>query len=550
MCGITALFSNQENISKRRELFLEMSKKIRHRGPDWNGIYLNDNKGVFLGHERLSIVGIDNGSQPLIHDGIILSINGEIYNHNELYKYVLHNKYINQSGSDCEVILYLYKEFGVDCIKMLDGIFSFVIYDSNKNIILATRDPIGVTPLYYGHTSNGELAFASELKSLHDCCETINVFKPAHYLYVDRNQENKITDASFVKYYDPDLSLYNEPNNSNEEFMCDTIRRELTNAIEKRLMCDVPFGVLLSGGLDSSLIASITSRLLKYKPHSWGSKLHSFSIGLKGSPDLEKARIVSEYLGTIHHEYIFTFQEGLDAIKDLIYMLETYDVTTIRASAPMYLMSRKIKAMGIKMVLSGEGADEVFGGYLYFHQAPDDKQFHEECCNRVGNLSHFDCLRANKSTMAWGVEARVPFLDKSFLHHAMNIHPSLKLKDGKEKYILRKAFDTPETPYLPDEILWRQKEQFSDGVGYDWIDGLLHHVKNSITDQEMENLKDIYTQDIPVTKEALYYRRIFDSLFPERFSIIPRWVPRTDWNGVSYDPSGRAQLSHNHTNLA
>ena len=478
MCGILAFFSKTDSLVSR-EKFMNLMKRIRHRGPDWNGVYLNKEHGAIIGHERLSIVGVENGSQPLIEENIVLSVNGEIYNHKELFETKLENKYVNKSGSDCEVIIYLYKEFGSKCVEMLDGIFSFVLYDITNKTILVARDRIGITPLYYGISDNEELVISSELKGLHDSCVFVKVFLPGFYLETNIKD---IDDLNHVSYYRPDWTLYKEPSNSNELELCNKLRSALTNSVEKRLMCEVPFGVLLSGGLDSSLVASITSRLLKTKNHSWGGNLHSFSIGLEGAPDLIMARKVANFLGTIHHEFIFTVQEGLDAIEDLIYTLETYDVTTIRASTPMYLMSRKIKAMGIKMVLSGEGADELLGGYLYFHNAPNAQEFHDECCKRVSGLYNFDCLRANKSTMAWGVEARVPFLDKDFIDLSINIHPNLKLKDKKEKYILRKAFDTPENPYLPDEILWRQKEQFSDGVGYNWIDGLQEFINDKILD--------------------------------------------------------------------
>ena len=544
MCGILAFFAGKdtENLISRTK-FIDLLKRLRHRGPDWNGVYLNKEHGAIIGHERLSIVGVENGSQPIIQENIVLSVNGEIYNHKDLFSDVLENKYTNKSGSDCEVIIYLYKEFGTQCVKMLDGIFSFVLYDITNETILVARDRIGVTPLYYGTSYQNELVISSELKALSDSCDSASVFLPGFYLETTKDQ---FKDLKFKSYYSPDWDLYNHIENSNEELLCIKLRNSLTNAVDKRLMCEVPFGVLLSGGLDSSLVASITSRLLKTRKHTWGSNLHSFSIGLEGAPDLIMARKVATFLDTIHHEFVFTVQEGLDAIEDLVYTLETYDVTTIRASTPMYLMSRKIKAMGIKMVLSGEGADELLGGYLYFHNAPNPKEFHEECCSRVQGLFNFDCLRANKSTMAWGVEARVPFLDKDFIDLSINIHPSLKLKDKKEKYILRKAFDTPENPYLPDEILWRQKEQFSDGVGYNWIDGLQEHINNKILDNEMEDLEKVYIQDIdiPKTKEALYYRRIFDSYFPRRSNIVPRWIPNMKWDGVSYDPSGRAQKVH------
>lgn len=562
MCGITAYIDSNRSVdlSSKRKHFLELSKKIRHRGPDWNGIYMDH--GVVITHERLSIVGVDNGSQPIVNSShlnkysdIVLSVNGEIYNYEELYRCVLHNKYTPKTKSDCEVIINLYEEFGSDCIKMLDGVFSFVLYDKKNSILLVARDPIGINPLYYGITDENALMIASEMKSLDEDCVTINSFPPGHYLEYKMDGKNNIeltiiedaiTQYYFPKWDSPEFINYKE--NEIDKLYSD-IRDSLTQAVDKRLMCDVPFGVLLSGGLDSSLIASITNRLLKEKTTSWGNKLHSFSIGLKDAPDLKYARIVADFLGTIHHEYNFTIQEGIDVLEDLIYHLETYDVTTIRASTPMFLMARKIKSMGIKMVLSGEGADEMLGGYLYFHNAPDNKEFHNECINRVKNLHHFDCLRANKSTMSWGLEARVPFLDKSFLELIMPISPELKLKDKKEKHVLRQAFhyDDEHDKYLPDEILWRQKEQFSDGVGYNWIDGLKEFIENQITDGDFKTEIGEYSSehcDVPKNKEELYYRRIFDRLFNKREDIVPRWIPKMDWDGVSYDPSGRAQKVH------
>ena len=564
MCGITAFVQNKENrtsdedISKNRDRYVELSKRIRHRGPDWSGIYINDN--VMISHERLSIVGVDCGSQPLKYNDdnndIVLSVNGEIYNYKNLYSTVLHNKYTPQTNSDCEVIMYLYIEFGPSFVKMLDGIFSFVLYDKHNEHIYIARDPIGIIPLYYGITAKKDVWISSELKVIHDQCVSVDVFPPASY-FINSNNTTlgtnlEDTQSSFTNYYDNNWKM---SKNKDEETIAKELNRLLTLSVKKRLMTDVPFGVLLSGGLDSSLIASITNKLLKgdsdTKTNSWGTNLHSFSIGLKGSPDLKYARIVADYLGTIHHEYLFTVQEGIDAITELIYHLETYDVTTIRASTPMYLMSRKIKSMGIKMVLSGEGADEVFGGYLYFHSAPNAQEFHDECLNRVSNLHHFDCLRANKSTMSWGLEARVPFLDKSFLEYAMPIHGDVKLNREKkiEKYIVRKAFtsEIAGEEYLPDEILWRQKEQFSDGVGYNWIDDLKAFIETQITDEELSLVNEKYSVDVPKTKEAMYFRQIFDRLFPNRENIVPRWIPRTDWDGVSYDPSGRAQKIHTNT---
>ena len=575
MCGIFALIGNQEtNInSDTRNYYLELSKKIRHRGPDWNGIYIDEENKVIIAHERLSIVGVENGSQPLVNNRdnneLVLSVNGEIYNYNDLYKSVLLEKHIPDTKSDCESIIYLYKEFGeqsTDFVKMLDGIFSFVLYDKNYETVIIARDPIGIIPLYIGYTENNELMVASEMKCLLDCVKIIS-FPPGFYLRVSTSQgingkqildfikdtptlqykKNEVIEVS--KYYNPNYNK-NKFSEENEEVYLEQVNKYLTKSVEKRLMTDVPFGVLLSGGLDSSLIASITSRLMKDRNTGWGNTLHSFSIGLKDAPDLISAKKVADFLGTKHHEYTFTVQEGIDALRDLIYKLETFDVTTIRASTPMYLLSRKIKATGIKMVLSGEGADEILGGYLYFHNAPTSLEFHNECVDRVRGLHNFDCLRANKSTMAWGLEARVPFLDQKFLEVAMPINPDCKLNKNEkiEKYILRKAFDNQINPYLPKEILWRQKEQFSDGVGYSWIDELKVFTENEITNEELQS--EITAQNNPnITKEAVYYLKIFDELFPGRRDVVPRWIPRTDWEGVGYDPSGRAQQVHNQTNV-
>ena len=562
MCGICGFvgnksYSDEHEITRKR--FLELSKRIRHRGPDWNGIYMDNENNVIICHERLSIVGVDHGSQPIIdNDEYILSVNGEIYNHEALYKTVLHNKYVPNTKSDCEVIIHLYKEFGANCVKMLDGIFGFVLYDKVNQKILVARDPIGIIPLYYGYVDSSiseGIMFASEMKCLIDECDDIQLFPPGHYLELN-NKQDITKNTQFTKYFNPTWDTPKYSIYDNTDKVLDDLRNRLIDSVNKRLMAEVPFGVLLSGGLDSSLIASITNRLIKSKPSVWGQNLHSFSIGLKGAPDLKYAKIVSDFLGTIHHEFHFTVQEGIDALEDLIWHLETFDVTTIRASTPMFLMSRLIKSLGIKMVLSGEGADEILGGYLYFHNAPTDLEFHNECVKRVKGLHNFDCLRANKSTMAWGIEARVPFLDKSFMELAVSLDPSLKLhnKDDSstkkiEKYAIRKAFEKDEygEKYLPDEILWRQKEQFSDGVGYNWIDGLKEFIETQISDEDFEtSIKDKskYNKDIPKNKEELYYRRIFDKLFPERQDIVPRWIPKTDWDGVGYDPSGRAQKVH------
>lgn len=563
MCGITLFVGSDadEDISRKRKHFLDLSKKIRHRGPDWNGIYIDNDNKVVITHERLSIVGVENGSQPIVDNNeYILSVNGEIYNHKELYTTVLHNKYVPKTKSDCEVIIHLYKEFGDECSKMLDGIFSFVLYDKVHQKVLISRDPIGVIPLYYGYTSNNSLMVSSEMKVLvEDCGAQVKEFMPGTHMMFNIENGIKLTQP-ITTYYNPNWLKSPSFNQMPESISAleEQIRDSLTAAVNKRLMADVPFGVLLSGGLDSSLVASITSKLLKTKGSSWGNDLHTFSIGLKGAPDLIMARKVADYLGTIHHEYHFTVQEGIDCLEELIYNLETYDVTTIRASTPMYLMSRRIKSLGIKMVLSGEGADEILGGYLYFHNAPSNDDFHKECIRRVQGLHNFDCLRANKSTMSWGLEARVPFLDKSLMELLIPIHPELKNNHrviesksvGKkiEKCILRQAFDTGS--YLPDDVLWRQKEQFSDGVGYSWVDGLKAYVDTQVSNEEfyliVQNAKENNTY-VPKSKEELFYRRIFDKLYPENGDIVPRWIPNMEWAGVNYDPSGRAQTVHNDT---
>ena len=534
MCGIFCLFGAAN--THTRDYYVACSKKLRHRGPDWSGIYMDD--VCVLSHERLSIVGVENGSQPIVSADktLYLSVNGEIYNHEDINSRILDNRYKNTTSSDCEAIMNLYIEYGDDSIcKYLDGVYSFVLYDKRRGSLLVARDPIGVNPLYYGHDSDNNLIISSEHKTM-DSCVYVKIFPPGTAMSFCLNDIYRPISNCICKYYAPAWNIEKYRSKQDESSIVQAINRSLTSAVNKRLMAEVPFGVLLSGGLDSSLIASIATRLLKESSSDFGSKLHTFSIGLEGAPDLIAARSVAKFLGTKHHEFIFTIQEGLDSINDLIYHLETYDVTTIRASAPMYLLARKIKSMGIKMVLSGEGADEIFGGYLYFHNAPNSDEFHAECKRRVNDLHLFDCLRANKSTMAWGLEARVPFLDTEFLEHCMPIHPEQKCC-GIEKYILRKAFDTPDDPYLPKEILWRQKEQFSDGVGYSWIDELKAYCEAQMGDTELV--------DDNRTKEEAYYYKIYNELFPNRKSVVRRWVPKQSWEGVGYDPSGRAQKVHN-----
>ncbi|KIK08708.1 hypothetical protein K443DRAFT_672236 [Laccaria amethystina LaAM-08-1] len=590
MCGILAVHS-LEKPSNDRAHFISLSKRLRHRGPDWSGCYVG--KSTILVHERLAIVGVDTGAQPLISEDskIILAVNGEIYNHIALRATVSPDVKF-KTHSDCEVIIPLYKQHGTELCGLLDGMFSFVLLDESvsPSRIIAARDPIGITTLYQGWSSKrpGSVYFASELKALVDECDRIISFPPGH-VYDSKHD-------STVRFYQPtwwdgdaqgpDSTIPTTSANLT------SIREALEAAVRKRLMSEVPYGVLLSGGLDSSLIAAIAARetekvaqaqyeVRKRKLQEYSSgpstptagqvaeqatlaawpQLHSFSIGLENSPDLLAARKAAYFLGTVHHEYVFTVQEGLDAIPEVIYHLETYDVTTVRASTPMYLLSRKIKAMGVKMVLSGEGSDEIFGGYLYFHAAPDENSFHQECVRRVKNLHTSDCLRANKSTMAWGLEARVPFLDKTFLEVAMDIAPKEKKfnkgaqqevdEDGRpkmEKYLLRKAFDlSPDgKPYLPQSILWRQKEQFSDGVGYSWIDGLKNHAAEIVSDEAFAKRAEKWTADVPDTKEAYFIRDIFDGLFPTEAAAktAVRWIPRGDW-GCASDPSGRSVSIHN-----
>tara|TARA_Y100000996_G_C22555105_1_gene655253 strand:+ start:1776 stop:3440 length:1665 start_codon:yes stop_codon:yes gene_type:complete len=507
MCGIVAIYNNQLKFDKdMRSKSLSMSKKVRHRGPDWSGIYTNDN--AILAHERLSIVDIKSGGQPLISydKDIILTVNGEIYNHQEFRN----SKDINyqfQTNSDCEVIIPLFKKYGKEMLNKINGIFAFFLYEKANNSFFVARDPIGVIPLYMGKDENNTLYFSSEMKCLVDNCIEIKEFPPGHYMTnIDNNPK---------KYY-----LKNWMNFDNIKNYSSTkdLRDNLEEAVKRQLMSDVPFGVLLSGGLDSSIISSIVKKYSKKRVESndkneaWWPQIHSFAVGLKGSPDLEASKKVSKYLETIHHEIHFTIQEAIDSLDDVIYYLETYDVTTVRASTPMYLMARYIKSMGIKMVLSGEGADEIFGGYLYFHKAPNSREFHEETIRKINKLHLYDCLRANKSLSAWGVEGRVPFLDKDFLDYSMNIDPNLKMIKNKkiEKNILRESFKG----YLPDEILWRQKEQFSDGVGYNWIDSLKKYAEEIISDNEFLNRDNIFKINTPKTKEEFLYRKIFSNYFP------------------------------------
>lgn len=507
MCGITAIFNIRKGAAELRQQALKMSKRIRHRGPDWSGIY--QGKTAILAHERLSIVDPASGGQPLkSKDGkLILTVNGEIYNHRELREQ-LKGEYDFQTGSDCEVILALYSQYGVRCVEMLSGIFGFALYDEEQDTYLIARDPIGVIPLYIGYDDNGHLLVSSELKSLEGYASHYNQFPPGHYFYSK--------DKDFTRWYVRDWMQYD--NVKNNPASVQELRDALEAAVKRQLMSDVPYGVLLSGGLDSSITSAIAKKYAakrietEGKADAWWPQLHSFAVGLKGAPDLVAARKVADYIGTVHHEINYTIEEGLDAIRDVIYYIETYDVTTVRASTPMYLLARVIKSMGIKMVLSGEGADEVFGGYLYFHKAPDSQAFHEETVRKLSKLYMYDCLRANKSLCAWGVEGRVPFLDKEFLDVAMRLNPQAKMCPGGtiEKKILREAF----ADMLPEEIAWRQKEQFSDGVGYSWIDTLKKVTSLAISDKEMANAAQRFPTNTPQNKEEYFYRSIFEEHFP------------------------------------
>jgi asparagine synthase (glutamine-hydrolysing) len=507
MCGIVGVFDLKSQADQIRPKVLEMAKKVRHRGPDWSGIYCGD-KAV-LAHERLSIVDPQSGKQPLYNKegNLVLAVNGEIYNHQAI-RNQMKDTYEFLTHSDCEVILALYSQKGIDFLEDLNGIFAFALYDKEKNTYLIARDHIGIIPLYIGWDQFGNFYVASELKALEGVCNKIQEFLPGHYLYSKEGE--------MKKWYKRDWTSYDAVKDNTSSI--DQLRKALEDAVQRQLMSDVPYGVLLSGGLDSSIISAVAKKFAEMRVESgnkekaWWPQLHSFAVGLVGSPDLAAARKVADHIGTVHHEIHFTIQEGLDAIKDVIYHLETYDVTTIRASTPMYLMSRVIKSMGVKMVLSGEGADEVFGGYLYFHKAPNAKAFHEETIRKLSKLHLYDCLRANKSLAAWGVEGRVPFLDKEFLDVAMRLNPEDKMaKDGKmEKWILRKAFES----YLPESVAWRQKEQFSDGVGYSWIDTLKLVASERVTDEQLANAKYRFPINPPMSKEEYHYRSIFSEHFP------------------------------------
>ena len=545
MCGIAAIFNIQEQTPELRSKALRMSQKIRHRGPDWSGIYCGGS--AILAHERLSIVDPESGRQPLYSpDGRqVLAVNGEIYNHKDIRSRYA-GRYEFLTGSDCEVILALYRDKGIDFLEDLSGIFAFALYDVERDEYLIARDPIGVIPLYIGRDAEGRVYVASELKALEGVCDSYEPFLPGHYYW---SREGKMH-----RYYRRDWFDYDAV--SGNEASVTAVHDALEDAVRRQLMSDVPYGVLLSGGLDSSVISAVAEKFSARRIESggretaWWPRLHSFAVGLKGAPDLAKARLVAEHIGTVHHEINYTIQEGLDALRDVIYFIETYDVTTVRASTPMYLLARVIKSMGIKMVLSGEGADEIFGGYLYFHKAPDARAFHEETVRKLSKLHLYDCLRANKSLSAWGVEGRVPFLDKEFLDVAMRTNPEAKMCPGNtiEKKIVREAF----ADLLPEEVAWRQKEQFSDGVGYSWIDTLKRITAERVSDEEMAHAAERFPINPPRNKEEYYYRSIFAEHFPS--DSAARTVPSVPsvacstaealaWDAAfknMNDPSGRA----------
>lgn len=551
MCGIIGVFDLKVSELQLRQQVLEMSKKIRHRGPDWSGIHC-DAKVIFA-HERLAIVDPQSGGQPLYSKdkNLILAVNGEIYNHMDLRKQMSDYEFLTHS--DCEIILALYRQKGINFLEDLNGIFAFALYDKENDCYLIARDHMGIIPLYMGWDQFGNFYIASELKALEGTCNRIQEFLPGHYLYSKEGHELK-------RWYKRDWMEYDAVKDNKSDITL--LRKSLEDAVHRQLMSDVPYGVLLSGGLDSSIISAVTKKFAAKRIESgdtqmaWYPQLHSFAVGLVGSPDLAAAKKVADHIGSVHHEINFTIQEGLDAIRDVIYHLETYDVTTIRASTPMYLLGRVIKSMGIKMVLSGEGADELFGGYLYFHKAPDAKSFHEETVRKLSKLHLYDCLRANKSLAAWGIEGRVPFLDKEFMDVAMRLNPKDKMAgEGKmEKWILRKAFED----YLPKEIAWRQKEQFSDGVGYSWIDTLKAVAAEKVTDEQLANSKFRFPIHPPMSKEEYHYRSIFAEHFPSdsAASCVPsvKSVACSTPEALAWDasfqnandPSGRAVKSvHN-----
>lgn len=556
MCGIVSIFNIQTQTTALRDKALRMSQKIRHRGPDWSGIYCG--KSAILAHERLSIVDPESGGQPLFSPdrNQILAVNGEIYNHKSI-RQDFEGRYAFQTGSDCEVILALWQDINHDdaaakeagivkLFESLNGIFAFALYDEQRDEFLIGRDHIGVIPLYIGFDADGKVYVASELKALEGQCERYEPFLPGHYYWSKT--------PGLKKWYTRDWMQYDAVKNNSAS--SEDIRQALRESVKRQMMSDVPYGVLLSGGLDSSVISAITEKYAENrieddsKTKAWWPRLHSFAVGLKGAPDLAKAKLVADHIGTVHHEINYTIQEGLDAIRDVIYFIETYDVTTVRASTPMYLLARVIKSMGIKMVLSGEGADEIFGGYLYFHKAPNAQAFHEETVRKLSKLHQYDCLRANKSLSAWGVEGRVPFLDKEFLDVAMRTNPQAKMCPGNtmEKKIVREAF----SDHLPEEIVWRQKEQFSDGVGYSWIDTLKKITSEAVSDEQMAHAAERFPINPPRNKEEYYYRTIFEEHFPSESAArsVPS-VPSVACSSAEAlawdesfknmnDPSGRA----------
>lgn len=555
MCGIVGMFDISEQQSEFRSKVLKMSQKIRHRGPDWSGIYTG--KTAILAHERLSIVDPESGKQPLFTPDRkqILAVNGEIYNHREIRREM--KDYEFQTGSDCEVILAIYKQKVLpaadkekaikELFEEISGIFAFALYDEENDEYLIGRDPIGVIPLYIGHDKEGHSYIGSELKALEGFCDEYEPFLPGHFYW---SKTRKMT-----KWYDREW-MHSVPDKLSYKESVDAVKKALESSVKRQLMSDVPYGVLLSGGLDSSVVSAIAQKYASNRieadgnEKAWWPRLHSFAVGLKGSPDLAKAKVMADYIGTVHHEINYTVQEGLDAIRDVIYFIETYDITTVRASTPMYLLARVIKSMGIKMVLSGEGADEVFGGYLYFHKAPNAKEFHEESVRKIGKLHQYDCLRANKSLAAWGVEGRVPFLDKEFLDVAMSLNPENKMCPGKtiEKKVVREGF----TDMLPESVAWRQKEQFSDGVGYNWIDSLKEVTSAAVSDDMMAKAAERFPINTPTCKEEYYYRAIFEEHFPSasaalsvphEASVACSTAKALEWDEAwknMNEPSGRA----------
>ena len=555
MCGIVAILNVKEQTQQLRQKALKMSQKIRHRGPDWSGIYYGGS--AVLAHERLSIVDPESGGQPLFSSDRkqVLVVNGEIYNHQDIRRRYA-GQYDFMTGSDCEVILALYRDKGIHFLEDLNGIFAFVLYDEEKDAFLIARDAIGVIPLYIGHDSDGTVYVASELKALEGQCEYYEPFLPGHYVYSKDTAQVKAGEKPYclTRYYQRDWFSFDAVKDNDASVAA--IHDALEDAVKRQLMSDVPYGVLLSGGLDSSVISAIACKYSEMRVEddsrtkAYWPRLHSFAVGLKGAPDLAKARLVADHIGTVHHEINYTIEEGLDAIRDVIYYIETYDVTTVRASTPMYLLARVIKSMGIKMVLSGEGADEIFGGYLYFHKAPSAQAFHEETVRKLSKLHMYDCLRANKSLSAWGVEGRVPFLDKEFLDVAMRTNPEAKMCPGKtmEKRIVREAFAS----LLPEEVAWRQKEQFSDGVGYSWIDTLKEITAAAVTDEQMAHAAERFPINPPRNKEEYYYRSIFAEHFPSESaarsvpseaSVACSTATALEWDEAfknMNDPSGRA----------